>query len=218
MPVPRGIVASSTSRPAMPFTTSLSVPSPPTAITSAAPPSTASRASSIRCPGRCEKNVSPVRPSMFARWASSGQRFPVAPFPDAGFTRKTVALMVGDRDFERDLRHAVDGGAQVVVADPRELALDDDVAHRQEAPGLDAAERADGEERRGLHLDGEHTALRPAFVLLCVRVVEDVARDDRADVQFLTHLLCGVHRTVDDRPGCRRAMWLVPDEMHCGRV
>ena len=44
MPVPSGIVARSTSRPAIPFTTSFSVPSPPTATTSVAPPSTALRA------------------------------------------------------------------------------------------------------------------------------------------------------------------------------
>ena len=69
--------------------------------------------------------------------------------------------------------------------DARELALDDDVADGQQAAGLDAAERADREERRRLHLDGEHAALRPALVLPLVRVVEEVARDDRADVQLL---------------------------------
>jgi len=39
-PVPRGITASSTSsRPAIPFTTSLTVPSPPTTTSRLAPPS-----------------------------------------------------------------------------------------------------------------------------------------------------------------------------------
>src|SRR6266571_5327213 len=40
-PVPRGITASSTSRPAIPFTTSFTEPSPPTTTSSTAPPSTA---------------------------------------------------------------------------------------------------------------------------------------------------------------------------------
>src|SRR4051794_8550771 len=174
MPVPSGIVASSTPRPATPFTTSLSVPSPPTATTSSAPRATASRASSIRWPGCSERSVSPCRPSADARRASSGQRLPVAPFPEAGLTRKTVVwlvtsvpgvagrttwLMIGDRDVERDSRHAVDGRAQVVVGDALELSRDDDVADREQAPGLDAVQRADGEERRCLHLDCEHAAL-----------------------------------------------------------
>src|SRR5438045_2767023 len=137
MPVPSGIVASPTSRPATPFTTSFSVPSPPTATTSCAPPSTAVRASSIRCPGRSENRVSPCRPSAAARCASSGQRLPVAPLADAGLTRKTVPPLIGSDRREPDARHAVDGGAQLVVADPRELALDDDVAHGEQAPGLD---------------------------------------------------------------------------------
>src|SRR5690348_16399095 len=217
MPVPSGIVASSTSRPAMPFTTSLSVPSPPTATTSDAPPATASRARSIRWPGRSEKSVSPSRPSADARRWSFGQRFPVAPLPEAGLTRKTV-LMVGDRDVERDPRHAVDRRAQLVVRDPLELAFDDDVAHGEQAAGFDAAQRADREQRRGLHLDGEHAALRPALVLSLVRVVEHVAGDDRSDVQVLPELLRGVHSAVDDRPGCGRAVRLVSDEMHRRRV
>jgi hypothetical protein len=88
MPVPSGIVARSTSRPAMPFTTSFSVPSPPTATTSDAPASTACCASAIRWFGRSEKSVSPDSPSRAARWASSGQRLPVAPLSEAGLTRK----------------------------------------------------------------------------------------------------------------------------------
>src|SRR5438874_11391648 len=207
MPVPSGIVASSTSRPATPLTTSFSVPSPPTATTSLAPPSTASRARSIRCPGLSEKSVSPVRPSPAARWASSGQRFPVAPLADAGLTRKTACSGSG-RDFERDLRHPVDGRAQVLVGDPPEFAVDDDVAHGQLAPGLDAAERGDGEERRCLHLDRQAAPFRPAPVLALVVVVEDVARDDRADVQVLADLLGDVNGAVDQAPRCGRAVRL----------
>src|SRR3954470_13250915 len=217
MPGPSGIVARSTSLPATPFTTSFSVPSPPAATTRSAPPSTACRASSIRCPGPSEKSVSPVRPRRAARCASSGQRLPVRPLSDAGLTRKTV-LLVGDSDVEGDLRHAVDGAPQVVVGDALELALDDDVADGQEATRLDAADRPDREERPRLHLDGEHTALRPALVLPLVGVVEEVARDDRADVQVLADLFRGVHGAVDDRPGRGGAVRLVRDEMHRRRV
>ena len=50
----------------MPLTTSFSVPSPPT-TTMSLPSEAASRASSVRCPGRSERSVSPSRPSSFAR-------------------------------------------------------------------------------------------------------------------------------------------------------
>ena len=84
--------------------------------------------------------------------------------------------------------------------------------------GLDAADRADREERRRLHLDREHAALRPALVLALVRVVEEVARDDRADVQLLAGLLRDVHGFVDQLPRSGRAVRLVADEVHRGRV
>src|SRR5579884_1221326 len=198
MPVPIGIVASSAPAPARtsPFTTSFRVPSPPTATTRPAPSRAARSASSIRCPGRSEKRVSPSSPRCEARFASAGQRLPVTPLSDAGLTRKTVSppLMVvlvrRDRG-ERDARHPVDGGAELLVADAREDALDDDVGHGQQAACLDArdaadaADRGDGEERGGLHLDREHAAARPALVLALARVVEDVARDDRPDVHLL---------------------------------
>ena len=76
----------------------------------------------------------------------------------------------------------------------------------------------DGEERRGLHLDREHAARRPALVLALVRVVEEVARDDRADVQRLVAVLRDVHGLVDERPRRGRAVRLVVDEVHRGRV
>src|SRR5581483_444473 len=204
-PVPSGIVASSTPRPATPFTTSFSVPSPPTATMRAAPASTASRASSLSSPARVDRRASPASPSAAARRASSGQRRPVAPFPDAGLTRNTVALIL-DRDPERDPRHPVDRGPQLLVADPREDALDDDVAHRQEAGALDAAQRPDREQRGGLHLDREHAARRPALVLPLVRVVEEVARHDRSHVQLLAELLRRVDGAVDQRPRGRRTV------------
>jgi hypothetical protein len=39
---------------------------------------------------------------------------------------------------QRDARHPVDRGAQLVVGDPRELVADDDVADREQAPRLDS--------------------------------------------------------------------------------
>jgi hypothetical protein len=93
-----------------------------------------------------------VSPAVAAtRWIS-GQRRPVDPFADAGLTRNRV--LSGDWR-ERDSGHPVDRRAQLLVGDPLELALDDDVAHRQQAAGGEAAQRAEGEEHRGLHLDGQ---------------------------------------------------------------
>ena len=59
----------------MPLTTSFTVPSPPTATSSEAV-AAASRASSIRWPGRSESSASPCSPSAAARCASSGQSPP----------------------------------------------------------------------------------------------------------------------------------------------
>src|SRR4029077_21176241 len=190
-PVPRGITATSTSaRPAIPFTTSFTVPSPPTTTSRCAPASAASRARSARCPGRSESNASPRSPRPAALCASSGQRLPVAPFSDAGLTRKTTPLMTGDGR-ERDPGHPVDRRAQLVVGDPRELVADDDVAHGEQATGLDSAQRADREQDGSLHLDSEHATRRPALVPLGVGVVERVARGDRTDADgLLQHLRC----------------------------
>src|SRR5689334_18918682 len=202
MPVPRGIVASSGLPPARttPFTTSFSVPSPPTATTSSAPSRTACSASSVSCPGRSEKSVSPARPSASARRASSGQRLPVAPPADAGLTRKTARPLIGGRGREGDARHPVDGGAQLLVRDPLELALDHDVADGEEAARVHLAQRAEGEEHRRLHLDREDPPVGPALVLAVVRVVEDVARHDGPDVQRLADLLGSVYRAVHETP------------------
>jgi hypothetical protein len=78
----------------MPFTTSFSVPSPPT-TTMSFPSEAASRASSVRCPGRSERSWSPSSPSSFARAWSFGQRFAVEPFALAGLTRKTAWTLSG---------------------------------------------------------------------------------------------------------------------------
>src|SRR5205807_10229340 len=88
-----------------------------------------------------------------------------------------------------------------------------DVADRQQAAGLDGAQRADREKSRSLHLHGEHAALRPALVLTLVGVVEDVARDDRPDVHRLPDLLRGMDGAVDQLPARRRAGGLDADEM-----
>src|SRR5262249_56863965 len=119
------------------LTTAFTVPSPPTATSSSAPPSTAERESSRRCSGCSEKSASPVRPRSAARRAISGQRRPVAPPAEAGLTRKTVAACVLVSDgLERELCHLVDRPLHVIVRDPDELAGDDDVAHDEEAPRL----------------------------------------------------------------------------------
>src|SRR5437764_85024 len=154
-PVPRAITASSTAwSPAMPFTISFTVPSPPTATSRVAPPSAAERASAPSWPGRCDRSASPSSPSARARRSRLGQRRPVVPFADAGLTRKTVLpLMLGlgcDRG-ERDAGHPVDGGLELLVRDPRELLADDDVADREQAARLHTAQRSEREQDGGLH-------------------------------------------------------------------
>src|SRR5213596_1103461 len=154
-------------RTAIPFTISWTVPSPPTATSSSAPSSAARRASSASCPGLSDSSASPLSPAAAARLAISGHRRPVAPFSEAGLTRKTVrgALMLGLGGCGRqgDLCHSVNARLQVLVRDPLELLLDDHVADRQETRGLDAAERAEREQHRRFHLDGEDAAGGPAF-------------------------------------------------------
>src|SRR6184192_2454622 len=211
-PVPRGITASSApSRPARPCTTSFTVPSPPTATTSDAPCSAACRARSPSWPGLSESSASPRSPSAAAWCASSGQRRPTAPPSAAGLTRKTVSLMAGRDRCERYASHAVDGGAEVDVGDPRELLADHDVAHRQEATGLHPAEGADREQHRRLHLDTEDATLGPALVPTGVGVVEGVARGDRADADGLVELLRRMDGGVHELPVGGRRMRLAPD-------
>ena len=79
--------------------------------------------------------------------------------------------------------------------------------------------RAEREERRRLHLDGEDAALRPALVLALVRVVEEVARDDRADAHGLVRsCFADVDGLVDELPARGRAVRLAADEVRRGRV
>src|SRR5262245_23680599 len=223
-PVPRGITASSAAAPgARPFTTSFTEPSPPTTTRSVAPPATASAASSESRPGASEMSASPSSPFAAARCAISGQRLPVVPPAEAGLTRKTVrpalmAVAAGGRRVERDLRHAVDRGPEVFIGDAHELALDDDVAHRQQTPAVDAAKRRQGEERCSLHLDGQDASLGPALVLTPIRVVEQVAGDDRPDAVQLAGVLRDVHGLVHEQPARGRAVRLAADEMRRRRV
>ena len=112
---------------------------------------------------------------------------------------------------KRHAGHAVDRGPELVVRDPCELLADHDVAHRQEAPGLHAAQGADREQHSRLHLDAEHPALGPTAMPLGVRVVEGVARGDRADAERLAELLRRVHRRVNELPVGRRHVGLLAD-------
>src|SRR4051794_1144431 len=191
--------AISTSCSAMPLATSFTEPSPPTTTSSSAPSPTAVAASSPRWPGRSESRVSPSSPSVAAVRAICGQRRPVVPLSDAGLTRKTV-LMSGRRGGERDARHTIYGSPQLVVGDPLEHAFDDDVADREQRTCVRSAQRAQREQTRGFHLDGEHAALRPPLVLAAVRVVEDVSRHDWADAHRLADLLRCVDGAVHDLP------------------
>ena len=79
-------------------------------------------------------------------------------------------------------------------------------------------QRAEREQHRGLHLDGEDPPLRPARGLARVGVVEDVAGDDRSDAQRLAEVLRVVHGPVDELEVGRRRVRLAADVVHRGRV
>src|SRR6266566_6335515 len=205
--------------PAIPFTISFTVPSPPTATRSDAPRSAALRASSPSSPGRLERSASPASPSSRARRSRDGQRRPVAPFADAGLTRKTVwPLMFGRDRGECDPGHAIDGSLELVVRDPREVLADHDVADREQAACLDAPQRADCKKDGRLHLNREDAAGRPALVAFRIGVVEGVARGDRADPQRLLELLGRVHGAVHELPVGSRTVWLSADVVPRGSV
>src|SRR5262249_22737469 len=204
-PVPRGSTPRSGSgvcvEESSPFATSCTVPSPPTATTSSAPSSAAWRASSASPPGLVLTSTCGSRPKSRAWRSSSGQRLPVAPFADAGFTRKTpppgaISVRVGRR-YQGQLGHLVDGLLHGFVGDTHELALDDHVTDDEQAARADLPECTDCEQHRRLHFHGEDAAVRPALVLAAVRVVEDVARDDRADAHRLAELLRVVDGAMD---------------------
>ena len=88
-------------------------------------------------------SASPSSPRAAARCAISGHRLPVEPPAAAGLTRKTVRPLMAvarrGRRVERDPRHPVDRRAELLVGDPHELALDDDVAHGEQAAAVHAA-------------------------------------------------------------------------------
>ena len=220
MPVPSGIVASSTSRAGDPVDDlvqrAVAADRDDERLRRRRP---RRRASSIRCPGRSEKSVSPCRPSSAARCASSGQRLPVAPLPDAGLTRKTVPALIGRsrrRARSRVIRStAARSSSSVIRVNSPSTTMSLTVSRQ---PASTPRSARDGEERRRLHLDREDAALRPALVLAVVGVVEDVARDDRADVQRLARAPSPRARRRGRAPGRGRAVRLVADEVHRRRV
>ena len=119
---------------------------------------------------------------------------------------------------QRELGHLVDGLPHVLVADPQELALDDHVADDQHAAGLELAERAEREQHRGLHLDGQDAALGPAAREARIGLVEDVARHDLADANRLAEVLRQVHRLVDEAEVGGRRVRLAEHVVRRGRV
>src|SRR6266571_268160 len=160
-----------------PFTTSFSVPSPPTATTVLAPAASASRAKSVARPRRSVRCTSNAPPSSLRRSASCArQRRPVFPFEEAGFTMKTVsaAMVFPERAMRPDElrvgRDLVLDGARIPSEDP---------AH----PGGD------------LHRDAER--LIRGLVEEPEPAHQDVGQAER-------HLL--THRELDLRPDVRPPM------------
>jgi hypothetical protein len=75
------------------------------------------------------------------------------------------------------------------------------------------AQRGQREQRGRFHFDREESALRPTLVLALVRVVEEVAGDDRADSEGLISVLGNVYCLVDQLPARCRTVRLASDQM-----
>ena len=78
-----------------PFTTSLRVPSPPTATTRSQPPRSAARVSSVASRGAVVSRSSTSTPAAVRARRSSGHALPVLPAQLAGLTTATVAALNG---------------------------------------------------------------------------------------------------------------------------
>ena len=213
-PVPAGSTASSASSPATPFTTSFSVPSPPTTTSSscaggfarrARPGGRAAREQVARRRGRARR----------ARRSSFGQRLPVEPFALAGLTRKNRSSAHAAQCFSetatssasRVIRStAARSSSSLMRVNSPSTTMSLTVSRQPASTPRSARDR---EQRCRLHLDAEHAALRPALVLALVRVVEEVARDDRPDVELRAAVLRDVHGLVDEAPRRGRAVRLV---------
>ena len=146
--------------------TSFSVPSPPTATTSVAPPSTAARASSIRWPGRSEKSVSPLQPELRCAVRQLGPALARGAVVDAGLTRKTVSVANAEMATSSAIRVMRSTAARRSSSEMRvnspSTTMSLTVSRQPASTPRSAPTR---EERGRLHLDREHAALRPALVL-----------------------------------------------------
>src|SRR5829696_3383219 len=131
---------------------------------------------------------------------------------------RPVRPLTGRDRAERELGHLVAGRLHFLVRDADELAFDHDVADREEAARLEAAQRPEREEHGGFHLDGEDASVGPALGPLLVRVVEDVARDDRPDAHGLAELLRRVNGAVDELPVGRRRVRLAGEIVDRRRI
>src|SRR5579884_1841047 len=113
-PVPAGTMpnaaagATAASPSKNPLTTSLMVPSPPTATTRSAPPRKASRVSLVASPADCVKRSSKVPYASWMVARSSGQRRSVLPPADCGLMTSTVPGMARLYLFRRRVGEQLD--------------------------------------------------------------------------------------------------------------
>ena len=115
---------------AKPLTTSLTVPSPPTATTSSSPAAQrlARQRGGVARPPRCAAAAPPGRSRRRSPTRPSGHACRCAPLADAGLSTSTarraatgLALGLGERGADGELGHAVDGVLQLLVGDADEL-------------------------------------------------------------------------------------------------
>ena len=101
-----------------------------------------------------------LEPAAAARCAISGQRRPVDPFAAAGLTRKTVPSSVTVWSASSVISSTALRMSSSLIR--RNSPSTIDVADDQHAACLDLPQRAEREEHRRLHLDGEDAAVGPA--------------------------------------------------------
>ena len=167
-----------------PLTASFTVPSPPTATTTVAPSAAARSASAAMWPGRVREqrladepvlggSVSDLRPDAARPAVVRGGIDEKRDVPVLGHDASVLRVSHGA---ERELGHAVDRLGEGVVADALPVVAGEQVGDDEQRAGVDAAQRGDGEQGGGLHLDRQNAALGPAASLFGVGIVERVGR------------------------------------------
>ena len=155
-------------------------------------------------PARSERSASPASPRAAARWAISGQRRPVEPPAEAGLTRKTVACANGRRPavaVSSAIRVIRSTAARSSSSEIRTNSPSTTMSLTVRRQPVWTPRSAPSVKSTAASIS---TARMPRFdqrsYWPLVGVVEEVARDDRADAQRQVARLRDVDGLVDRAP------------------